>query len=240
MDRAGPTILKIPNMGPRDVRTIAPLGDGLLLAGLEGLALFREGRLSSIAADRIGSLLRVNGLIQTRRGETWILSNAGLRRFQTGDLLRGLRDNQFRIPGRTLGFLDGLPDSNSVRTTRALVEGGDGRLWAATASGVVWIDPARLTYNPVSPKIAIRSLETGNWRYLDPDALTLPAGSSNVTIGFAALRLRIPERVQVRYQLEGQDRGWINPGLRRQAFYTNLVRPIPVPCHRGEREWHLE
>ena len=34
--------------------------------------------------------------------------------------------------------------------------------------------------------------------------------------------LRIPERVQVRYQLEGQDQGWINPGLRRQAFYTNL------------------
>ena len=136
LDRAGPTILKIPNMGLRNVRTIAPLGDGLLLAGLDGLALFREGRLSSIAANRVGSLLRVNGLIQTRRGETWILSNAGLSRFQTDDLLRGLRDNRFRIPGRTLGFLDGMPDSNSVRTTRALVEGGDGRLWAATASGV--------------------------------------------------------------------------------------------------------
>jgi signal transduction histidine kinase/ligand-binding sensor domain-containing protein len=222
LDRTGPTILKIPNKGLKDVRTIAPLGDGLLLAGLDGLALFREGRLSSIAANRVGSLLRVNGLIQTRRGETWILSNAGLSRFRTGDLLRGLRDNQFRIPGRTLGYLDGMPDSNSVRTTRALVEGGDGRLWAATASGVVWIDPARLTYNFVSPKIAIRSLETGGRRFLDPDALTLPAGSSNVTIGFAALSLRIPERVQVRYRLEGQDQGWINPGLRRQAFYTNL------------------
>ena len=99
LDRAGPTILKIPNMRPRDVRTIAPLGGGLLLAGLDGLALFKEGRLSSIAANRVGSLLRVNGLIQTRRGETWILSNAGLSRFQTADLLRGFRRlNQFQNP----------------------------------------------------------------------------------------------------------------------------------------------
>jgi signal transduction histidine kinase len=43
-----------------------------------------------------------------------------------------------------------------------------------------------------------------------------------VTFSFAALSLRIPERVQVRYYLEGQDEGWVNPRLRRQAFYTNL------------------
>lgn len=222
LDRAGPTILKIPTNELKDIRAIAPLGNGLLLAGLDGLALAEDGGFSSIAASRVGSLFRVNGLVETRRGETWILSNAGLRRFRTADLLRAFHDKQFRIPGRTFGFLDGMPDSNSVRTTRALVAGGDGRLWAATASGVVWIDPARLTYNSVRPKVAIRSLETDGRRYLDPESLTLPAGSSNIAIGFAALSLRIPERVQVRYRLEGQDQGWINPGLRRQAFYTNL------------------
>jgi signal transduction histidine kinase len=34
--------------------------------------------------------------------------------------------------------------------------------------------------------------------------------------------MRMPERVHARYKLEGQDRKWNDPGLRRQAFYTNL------------------
>jgi signal transduction histidine kinase len=32
----------------------------------------------------------------------------------------------------------------------------------------------------------------------------------------------MPERAHVRYKLEGQDSKWIDPGTRRQAFYTNL------------------
>ena len=39
---------------------------------------------------------------------------------------------------------------------------------------------------------------------------------------YTALSLSIPERVPFRYQLEGVDREWINPGSRRQAFYTRL------------------
>jgi signal transduction histidine kinase len=155
-------------------------------------------------------------------GETWVYTRDGLTRLRTEDLERAFREPSLRIPVRTFGFLDGLIDSNSVRPPRALVRGGDGRLWGATATGIVWIDPAHLVSNPLPPRIAIRSIQTDRRRYRDPASLSLPAGSANVAVEFAVLSLTMPERVRVRYRLEGQDDRWIDPGLRRQAFYTNL------------------
>ncbi|MGO4780855.1 triple tyrosine motif-containing protein, partial [Lysobacter sp. 2RAB21] len=43
-----------------------------------------------------------------------------------------------------------------------------------------------------------------------------------IQIDFAALSFADPDRVRARYTLEGFDQGWIDPGARRQAFYTNL------------------
>jgi signal transduction histidine kinase len=137
-------------------------------------------------------------------------------------LERASRDPSLVIQTRTFGFLDGLIDSNSVRTPRSLVIGGDGRIWASTATGTVWIDPANLTYNPVEPKTSIAAITADGKRYLDPTIIDLPAGTSDLAIDFAVLSLRMPRRVEVRYKLEGQDRTWNDPGQRRQAFYTNL------------------
>jgi signal transduction histidine kinase len=59
-------------------------------------------------------------------------------------------------------------------------------------------------------------------RFPDPVDVALPKGTSGIQIDFSALSLSIPQRNQVRYRLEGVDDDWVNPGARRQAFYTNL------------------
>lgn len=223
VDPDGPAVVRPASTDKlEDIRTISPAGDGLLLAGAEGIGLLQRGRLAVAAVAQIGSLLGVNGVVQTAAGETWIFTRDGLTRMRTADLARAFRDSSFQIPSRTFDFLDGLIDSNSVRPPRAMVLAADGRLWASTATGIVWTDPARLTFNALPPRISIRSVEASGRRYRDPGALKLPSGSSSVTVEFAVLSLRIPERVRVRYRLEGQDEGWVDPGLRRQAFYTNL------------------
>jgi len=55
--------------------------------------------------------------------------------------------------------------------------------------------------------------------------------------------LTAPERARFRYRLEGFDRGWIDAGIRRQAFYTNLpsgsyrfVVQVQVPEHAWTSE----
>ena len=52
--------------------------------------------------------------------------------------------------------------------------------------------------------------------------MTLAEGTSSLQIDYTALSLAVPERVRFRYRLEGVDAGWVDPGERRQAFYTKL------------------
>lgn len=221
--RNGPALLDPqPPGGLKDIRTITSTPNGLLMAGPGAVARLEKGRMLSTSAGQIRTLLLPNGVVKTLTGETWIFDRKGITRLQGADLERAFGDRRIKVAGRTFDFLDGLIDSNAVRTLQALVRGGDGRLWAATATGTVWIDPAKVAINSLAPKLAISSFEFSGRRLFDPRDLRLPAGRSNLTIGFAALSLRMPERVQVRYRLEGQDQSWINPGGRRQAYYTNL------------------
>ncbi|HEX7070010.1 MAG TPA: triple tyrosine motif-containing protein [Rhodothermales bacterium] len=103
-----------------------------------------------------------------------------------------------------------------------MVRGGDGRIWIATETGTIWLDPERIVRNELPPGVAIRSVTADGRLYRDPASLTLPAATSNIEIDYAALSFASPGQVGVRYMLEGFDRMWRDPGTRRQAFYTNL------------------
>ncbi|MBN9993918.1 hypothetical protein JJD03_15025, partial [Listeria monocytogenes] len=59
-------------------------------------------------------------------------------------------------------------------------------------------------------------------RTRDAKQLNVPARTSSFQFDFAAPSLTIPQRVRVLYKLDGADRDWVDPGMRRQAFYTNL------------------
>ncbi len=58
-------------------------------------------------------------------------------------------------------------------------------------------------------------------RGLDQE-LTIKPGANRLEFQYAGLSFVAPQKVQYRYQLQGFDRGWIEAGSRRAAFYTNL------------------
>jgi signal transduction histidine kinase len=84
------------------------------------------------------------------------------------------------------------------------------------------MDPARIVRNAAPPGIVIKAINGDGQVYRDPKTLQLPAATANIEIDYAVLSFADPERVRVRYMLEGFDRDWVDPGTRRQAFYTNL------------------
>ncbi len=107
-------------------------------------------------------------------------------------------------------------------------------LWFATQAGTVWIDPAKIAGNPVPP--GWRSLHRRSARrYRDPKTSPCRAVRRASRSTSAALSLSIPELVKVRYRLEGVDHDWIDPGKRRQAFYTNpRTGAASLPGHRRQ------
>jgi signal transduction histidine kinase/ligand-binding sensor domain-containing protein len=203
--------------------TLYPTSDGdLFAAGAFGLSRFRLGRVDTIWADRTSPYSRISGMVRTPEGDTWIAYPRTLARIGPQDLGRAFAAHAFPPAGLSLGFGDGLTSRPHSHTQRSLVQGGDGRLWVATETGALWMDPKRIARTHLPPGVAIKSL-TGNDRlHRDPGFLELRAATSNVEIDYAVLSFADPKQVSVRYRLEGFDQAWIDPGARRQAFYTNL------------------
>lgn len=220
--------------GIRETRSIAkpaqigeitaplPTSRGLLFAARQGAAFMLPSRTILLSDQQTKSLRGANSLVQSRQGYTWLFGTSELVRIRDADLKKMVATPGFVAPERIFSYEDGLPNGPNAQGGPAMVQGGDGRLWLATIDGIAWLDPARLPTNPVPPGVVITTLASGGNTIKDPAVARLEPGASDITIGFAALSLAMPERVSVRYRLEGHDRTWIDPGSRRQAFYTNL------------------
>jgi two-component sensor histidine kinase len=95
-------------------------------------------------------------------------------------------------------------------------------LWFITSSGVTIVDPRNVGEPLDAPAVKIESI-AADARSFDPASpLQLPARTSHLQIGFAALTLSDPMRVRYRYRLDGYDNDWVDAGAARQATYTNL------------------
>jgi signal transduction histidine kinase/ligand-binding sensor domain-containing protein len=197
-------------------------GSQVLAAGSFGIARVAPGRFQALSLERLPTLKSVNGIVQTPQGEIWASSPLGVTRIRAGDLDRAFADPAFKPPSMMLGFDDGLPDRILPDVAVPIARGGDGRIWLSTDAGAVWFDPARIHRNALPPPVVVTGLRADGVLHRDPKTLSLRERTANIQIDYTALSLMIPERVRFRYRLEGFDKGWVDPGGRRQAFYTNL------------------
>lgn len=207
---------------PDDVALYSPRADTVFVGGEFGLTRVRNGDSRTISARRVPAFSGINGMVQTPGGETWLASPAGILRMATARLDKALAEPGQPIPMQIFGANDGLRSRPHSHTRRAIVRGGDGRLWVATQTGTLWLDPSDITRSRVAPNVAISAL-VADKIHRDPTSVTLPAGTSNLQIDFSVLSFSNPRAARVRYRIEGQDPGWIEAGTRRQAFYTNLA-----------------
>jgi signal transduction histidine kinase/ligand-binding sensor domain-containing protein len=215
--------LPLDGYAPAEVALYPAGSDALFAGGRFGLARLRGGSFQSISARRVPLLSGVNGIVQTPEGDSWLTTPGGVLRIATSALDRAFAHPGGALPIQTFGTVDGLRSRPHSHSRRAIVRGGDGRLWIATQTGTLWLDPNDVTRSRTPPKVAVGALVTRKRVYRDPTVLTLPAGTSNIQIDFAVLGFSNPRAKQVRYRIEGQDADWIEAGTRRQAFYTNLA-----------------
>lgn len=212
------------DLGASDIKvlTLYTAGRDVYAAGSFGLARHGAGKVATAWAQAPSQRTRINGIVRTPGGDTWLAYPRSLVRLTSTELDSAFARQSLPEPALSLGPGDGLSSRAHSHSQRALVQGGDGRLWIATETGTSWMDPARIVANPEPPGVAIRSIDVDGRTYRDPDHLKLRTGASKIQIDFAVLSFADPPRVRVRYRLEGFDREWVDPGMRRQAFYTHL------------------
>jgi signal transduction histidine kinase/ligand-binding sensor domain-containing protein len=222
------------------VRALHRAADGTLWLGTyDGLARRKGGVWRFDQAPAGLPLTDLFQVLTDDRGHLWIGAARGLYRVDQAALDGG-------APGPILAF-ETTDRRREVAATRSRQpgawKGAGGRLWFASARGVIGVDPDRVPVNALPPPVRIeQALVDGRPATLHrPNRF--PPGSGALEFRYAAVTLLDPHRAQHRYRLEGFDAGWVEAGTRRAAYYTNIPPGryrFRVQGRNADGVWNLE
>jgi signal transduction histidine kinase/ligand-binding sensor domain-containing protein len=188
-----------------------------------GLYRWDHGKLSVMDPHNGLPCPESSAALIDRSGSLWLEGACGYLRIPAADLANWTARPEAHVAVTTLGALDGAdPGWNADRVQPTAAMSSDGRLWFIGSSSVQMIDPGRSYKNPTPPPVHVEGLVADGKRYSPASLITLPPLTRDIQIDYTALSLVLPQRMGFRYILEGRDRGWQDPGLRRQAFYSDL------------------
>jgi ligand-binding sensor domain-containing protein/signal transduction histidine kinase len=185
-----------------------------------GLNRWRAGKIVRIASRQLPQ--RVIGILEDGNGFLWISSNAGIYRVSR-EALNRMAEGGADAEVMRFGVADGMRISEcSSGGHPAEVRLKDGSLWFATLKGIARVDPEHMPVNRVAPQVAVERVSVDDAQQGSIADLTVAPGHSHYEFDYAGLSFVAPQKVEYRYQLEGFDRGWVDAGTRRAAYYTNL------------------
>ena len=165
----------------------------------------------------------VTAALMDDSGSLWLDGKCGYLRISAEDLANWTAHPEAQVTVTTLGALDGAdPGWNGERVQPSAAMSPDGRLWFVGLSSLQMIDPSRSYQNPMPPPVHVEGLLADGKSYSPASPITLPPLTRDIQIDYTALSFVQPQRMGFRYILEGRDRAWEDPGLRRQAFYSDL------------------
>lgn len=205
------------------VEGLLPANRTLYVSGAAGLAAPLLPGSPMLASRRYPWASSINGLVQTARGETWMIGDIGVVRLKTADLDRAFARPGTPVPYRVFDFRDGLSSFVQKSAGTQIVAGGDGRIWFATRDTIETIDPAALVANPRPPGQLIRAVAYGQQSVPAASGMRIAANVTALTIDYTATCLASPQRVQFRYRLVGESGDWIAAGTRRSASFSGLA-----------------
>ncbi|MGO8765588.1 MAG: two-component regulator propeller domain-containing protein [Limisphaerales bacterium] len=204
--------------------------DGTLWIGTfgGGLDRLKDGKFSVINRDQ-GLPNGVIGHIEAdERGFFWMGSYGGILRASERDLNRCANGEIAAVPFLTYGINEGMP---TLECSEGLQSAGaktaDGRLWFATAKGLVAVDPAGVRLNPLPPPVRIEQmlvddkiLADGN----DAGPLKIPPGRHRIEFEYTGLSFVAPEKVRFKCRLNHLETEWVDAGAKRVETY-NYIPP---------------
>ncbi len=177
----------------------------------------------------------IYGIAEDLDHNLWLSSNAGMFCVSREELLRFAHGQSHNVAAISYDTSDGLLISEASGGGHpAIWKATDGSLWFATLKGVAVKRGPHAQLDRVPPPVVIESVSVDD-RTFNPRQITSVApGHSRFAFEYAGLSFTAPRKVRFRYKLENFDRGWIDAGTRRVAYYTNL-RPGNYVFHVAAR-----
>jgi signal transduction histidine kinase/ligand-binding sensor domain-containing protein len=235
--------------GPADgigsglINTIYQDRAGRIWVGSDGgLSRLEGGRFRALSGRRVTGGRSVYGVTEDDNGAWWIATDRAVLRLPPGELDRAMADSAYVARYRSFDTQDGLPGmltNITIGGGGVITRSADGRIWVATDSGVASTDPRAIPIGP-APTVLIEAVRIGERELAPSEAVEIPPNNREIEIDYTATSLSIPERVQFRYRLAGEDPTWRDAGSRRRAYYTRLApgtHRFQVIASNGDGVW---
>jgi ligand-binding sensor domain-containing protein/two-component sensor histidine kinase len=197
---------------------------GILWIGTQqgGLNRLQDGRVYSYPA-RLGLPSVIYGILEDGRGNLWLSSQNGIFRVSRPALVRFAAGRTTAVTPVQYGTADGLRVSEcSGGAHPEAWKSKDSSLWFATVKGLAVLAGNRTASSALPPLVALESVMIDGRSFSPESVNEIPAGPSRLSFEYTGLSFVSPHKVRFRYKLEGFDKGWIDAGTRRIAYYTNL------------------
>lgn len=218
------------------VRSLFVDAEGILWIGLYGGGLFRwkNEQLSRAAPSKDLPDDVICNFQEDDQGRLWISTHHGLFRVAKADLHAFADGQQKHVPCIVYGKADGLPALEfSGGVQPAGWRARDGRLWFTTDKGLISLQPAAMTVNPLPPPVALESLLVDSELFASSSdkgpavldlnqPLRVPAGRTQFEFRFTGLSYTAPDKVRFQYRLDGLEKDWVDAGINRSVAYNYL------------------
>ncbi|MDB6020541.1 MAG: Two component regulator, sensor protein [Pedosphaera sp.] len=203
--------------------------------GSSGLSRYRDGRLTTYSVKQGLFSEDVFEILEDDHRCLWLSCSRGIFRVSKQNLDDLDRRKCEKITSIAYGKADGMESVQCNGVAKpAGWKGRDGRLWFATAKGVVVTDPnLELGSNERPPPVLVEEVladkkpvafkaGTGAPPAIAEPKLRISPGRGDLEFHYTALTFQAPEKACFRYKLEGADLEWTEV-TRRVAYYNNLA-----------------
>src|SRR5258708_73369 len=187
-----------------------------------GLKRYKDGTLTDYTAKNGLPSDEIDAVLEDGRGNLWISSAQGIVRLNKRELndFAEKKSDHYGIFSYSLSEGMASPECSGGVQNSAIVTRG-GQLAFACLHDLVVVDPQKVPFNSLQPPVVIERVSV-NGKTAPPGQVKIPAGKGELEFHFAALSYVAPEKVQLKYRLEGYDKEWISAGNRHVAYYTNI------------------
>lgn len=202
--------------------------DGSMWAGTLGKGLFHvdtNGRLAFFTTETGLCDDVVYSILEDEEGFFWTGNNHGVARVKKQDLLDVAAGKTHHVACAVYGRSEGLRFGESSGGSQpAAWKARDGRFWFVIRRGVAVVDPIAVAKAPPArpPDVVPEELLVNRRLAAAGPSVTTEPGRADVEIHYTALNME-PETTHFRVRLAGYDHDWVDAGVRRTAYYTNLA-----------------
>jgi len=191
--------------------------------GTGGLNRLKDGKVS-IFLDRDGLYdNKVYTILDDGIGNFWMGSSRGIWSVAKSELEAFARGEIKALKSVPYDQADGMRSfslANAGFNSPSSFRTKDGRLWFPTARGVASIDPADIRINETPPRVVLESVLAQ--RKIVAPGETVDADRRDFEFHYTAISFIAPHQTLFQHKLDGYDKEWSEPEVRRFTNYTNV------------------